>query len=363
MNRFNFPAHALEDMKSKLNKIQDEIRFTVTITEDFFKKVDDAVILLKFQTEKRLLSLEKDSESNVNLIFHSPGLGTRIASVNIDQFRDLDLIYFILSWNPSDLVLKIGSSFSDSDMKVGYGREADFVLRPLGKHYSVRFGGPGVIVSGEAAWINGETLLRPTAFRAWKSTLDAIQILKSGSSTKGHVYDIIVANTIISILCTGFEVFCKRRFVELVLEGVKPDYDKLEKRIFTTGEREKRLIKIMRKEAKDQEISLIEYIVNRRRIDFGNWDECKQAYNRAYGIRFGVDLDVHSEILQNIQKYINHRHKVAHITPFENRIVGFGELPVGEPVTHIVDKAIEDFDIFIRSLNKYTSDIITNANK
>jgi hypothetical protein len=58
-----------------------------------------------------------------------------------------------------------------------------------------------------------------------------------------------------------------------------------------------------------------------RRIDFGNWEACKDASRRGYGVRFGELID--SQTIKQFRRHLDHRNQVVHVSatmPLVNRL-------------------------------------------
>ena len=66
------------------------------------------------------------------------------------------------------------------------------------------------------------------------------------------------------------------------------------------------------------------------RINFQNLDECKRAFNLAYGLRFGTDLDIPPEVLLRIRRLLTYRHRATHVSPLL-ALLNAAELPGEEP--------------------------------
>lgn len=56
---------------------------------------------------------------------------------------------------------------------------------------------------------------RITAIQIWEDTIKSIEYLLKGTSKSGYIFENICANLSIVILITGFESYCKCRFMEL----------------------------------------------------------------------------------------------------------------------------------------------------
>ncbi len=312
-------------------------------------------ILLEVPSGETFLRLERDKELNLHFYYASPGTGTRVASANIAPLKGASKIHVFLCWSPEEIRLHVADADNPKKQVVGYGKPAEFQLR-VGKNGKVyRVGDRGVEVMGERIFVGGKPILQPTALGVWKETLTAVEILLKGKSSEGYIYDVVTANMAIVMLSTGIEAYCKTRFLELEGEGIDPDYAELEKEFFSRWEREKGVFEEIKKEATLKSVSVLQELVRRRCIDFGNYDDCKAAFNNGYGINFGEHLGVSNKALEEIQRLIGYRHRIVHISPLIG-MLNQDKVPPEEPVfsTKYVKNAIEISKSFIEGLHQAT---------
>ncbi|MCW4049011.1 MAG: hypothetical protein NWE89_04665 [Candidatus Bathyarchaeota archaeon] len=316
-------------------------------------------ILLQIITGKIVFILERDENFNINFYMASPGTGTRIATVDAKPLKGISPLQFFLTWSPENIGLHIGALEGEPIFLTGTSRKADFDLL-VGENGSIyTVGDSNVEVLDFRVMIGGKSALNPTAIQIWKRTMKAIEILLSGTSKEGYIFETVVSNMIIVILTTGFEAYTQNRFIELTGEGFTPNYDELEKKFFSTWQRKERVMDIIKSEAKSENKTLAEKLLEYRIIDFGNYDDCKNAYNKGYGIRFGIDLDVSNQILEKIREHIQYRHKIVHTSPLIG-MLNQDKVPPDEPVfanKKTVEKVINIFNVFIEKLHKATLDI------
>ncbi|MDH5745199.1 MAG: hypothetical protein OEZ52_16780 [Candidatus Aminicenantes bacterium] len=350
----SIPREKKEELLKALQRPEGTFIFTAKYV-GIFEKAKGKGLLIDLASGNRIIRLERDESLDVNFYYSSPGTGTRVATVNISELEGNTKLWFGLTWSPQEINLYIGGVEVKTGLLRGIGKKSDFELR-VGKNGSIyQIGDKGVKVLGARVRIGGELVLGLTAIESWNETLEAIQILKTGKSPKGYVFEAIVANMIIVILSTGFEVYCKKRFCELIGEGIIPNYDELEKKFLSNQEIEVGLNEIFKKEAKEKGVSFAELLVEKRRIDFGNWDHCKNSYNKGYGIRFGIDLGVDNRVLENIQKYINYRHRIVHASPMLTVLNEDDDSPRGpEFAPKIIESAIEEFIELIGKIHEAT---------
>ena len=157
------------------------------------------------------------------------------------------------------------------------------------------------------------------------------------------------------MLVTGFEAYSKKRFLELEQEGIAPKNDAIIKDFYPKKEREAGIQQLLEEEASEAGVSLLQHIVSRNTINFQNYDNCKRAFNKGYGIKFG-ELGATNETLGSIQSYIRYRHKIVHTSP----VIGFlnqEHVPPQEPVfsnKQTASHAAGCFSVFIDLLHNKT---------
>lgn len=149
---------------------------------------------------------------------------------------------------------------------------------------------------------------------------------------------------------------CKRRFLELEQEGINPDLDALLSVVLVQEERQKRdrgeALQIDQ-DAAQQGVSLIEHLSGLRRLDFQDFTRCKRLYNKAYHIKFGEDLNLSSQLLEEVQRFIKARHRIVHVTPLSPMIFEPGKMD-DEAMDARVERATRAFDTFINELHAAT---------
>ncbi|MBE9482139.1 MAG: hypothetical protein IMY88_00475 [Chloroflexi bacterium] len=129
-----------------------------------------------------------------------------------------------------------------------------------------------------------------------------------------------------------------------------------DEKFLSTKEKERGEVKTIKIEAQENSISPIKLIINGRRIDFQNYDRCKSAYNKAYGIKFGEMKGITSILLEDIQRIIGFRHRIVHISPMMG-MLNQGSIPLEEPIfpkREYAEKAINLFNDFVNCLHSAT---------
>ena len=112
--------------------------------------------------------------------------------------------------------------------------------------------------------------------------------------------------------------------------------------------------------AKSMGKSLLESMLEVRKgkglINFQNWEDCKTACKKAYGIKFGGIPNLKGGILKSIKKYIALRHKIVH-SKYDMTVLNFDRVPPEEPIfanMEFIQQARDDFIEFMETLHRET---------
>lgn len=314
-------------------------------------------VILEIATGQIIYHIERDADLNIHFYHSSPGTGTRVAGVDIKPLRGSRAISISIDWSPEEIHLYVGGLKGGPNKLLsakGIPSKKSFRVDSTGEIYQI--GDEGVTIGEYSVFIGGKSILEPTAIEAWNNTIEAVKILQSGTSTQGYIFEVICTNVTIVILVTGFETYCRRRFLELEQEGILPDVDALLNSFLSAKEQERDEAEMIKIEAQGSSISPIQLIVSSRRIDFQNYDRCKSAYNKAYGIKFGEMKGITSTLLEDVQRITGFRHRIVHVSPTIG-MLNQGSVPPEEPIfpkREYAEKAINVFNDFIKCLHSAT---------
>ena len=313
-------------------------------------------ILLQVVTGAIVLILERDQDLNLHFVHSSPGTGTRIATVPLSQLKGSSAVTIIVAWSPKETRLVVADAENPKKSIKGTDRPSQRKYRVGANGDVYQIGDEGVEVMGVSIFSGSRPLLTPTAIESWTETTKAIEILLRGTSPDGFIFENVASNMAIVMLITGLETYCRRRFLELEDEGMKADYVPLAWSFLSKREREMGVAQAIEQEARDEGISSIRKLVEMRRIDFQCYADCKRAYKKAYGIRFGEDLGVSNAVLEELQRIIDYRHRIVHLSPLIG-MLNQDRVPPEEPVVanqQYVGKALKTVDDFIKGLHQAT---------
>jgi hypothetical protein len=260
--------------------------------------------------------LAREDKERLSAYHSSPGSGTWVASIELADLPAAERLDFWLSWSPSSLRLIVVDPASPADTAQAEGGPAPKALWVAEDGAVVEAGSPGASVAGVRVYASGRELVSPPAIELWRDTLLAFGVLISAESKEGYIFEVVSANAALGMLVTGFETYCERRFLELELEGITPDVQAVLKRVGTKEERDllthgqtPRVIA----DAAEAGQSALRAVS--RRINFQDFDTCKRVYKRAYGVKFGSDLGVSSQLIERVRRLLSYRHRIVHVSP------------------------------------------------
>jgi len=310
---------------------------------------------LQIPSGEHLFILERDDLFQINFYHSSPGTGTRVATIKLDEVPSCNNVFMTFSWTPEEIKLYLGPRVPNGKLlsATGVSSQKQFRIGKDGGIYQI--GDHGVDTMQINVYQDGKAVLQPTAYDAWKNTIRATHILSTGQSDQGYIFESVVTNLTLAILVTGFEAYAKMRFQEIELEGIEPNTDAVINAFISQKGREAGLAEILRAEAKEERKTIIQLIVERDFINFQNYQKCKLAYNKAYDLKFG-DLSMQSTSIEKIKKIFTYRHRIIHVSPLLG-MLNQANVPPEEPVfpkKELATEAVAVFDKFIDSLHKAT---------
>lgn len=349
----NIPAELFKQIQENICRPEGTVTFDYTSPDLFNDKVQSG-ILLEVPSGQHIFRLERDADLYIHYFHSSPGTDTRVASIDLKQLPPTESIFIAFSWSTKEINLYIKPKQGVPDGLIcakGITSSKKLKVDEYGNIYEI--GDTGVDVSGVHIFHGSEPVLQPSAIEAWRETIIAIDILATGESTKGFMYESIVTNLTLSILVTGFEAYTKRRFLELEKEGIRVNIEKLITSFYPKREREAGILNLLNQEALENDISTLQYIIKRDNINFQSFQKCKEAYKQGYNIKFG-ELGLSGESLNNLQQFIGYRHKIIHVSASLG-ILNQDKLPQENPIfpsKETRNLAEEHFKEFIEKLHQ-----------
>ena len=276
-----------------------------------------------------------------------------MAEIALAGLPDFEQAYMALTWTPKETCFYCGPGIPGASLLSARGELSDTQFR-VGRDGSVfQVGGAGVEVLAMRYREAGRPVLTPTAIEAWRSTLKAIEVLWTGESNRGFMFEVVQANVTLSILVTGLETYAKTRLLELETEGIDADWDQTFGAFASRVERESDCLKELQDQAEVDGMSVLEALVDK--INFQSYDRLKRAYKAAYGIKLG-ELAVGAQTLGQLQQFIRYRHRVVHVSPLLG-MLNEETVPPEDPVfanRATADRAVACFSEFVQALHEAT---------
>jgi hypothetical protein len=308
--------------------------------------------LLATVAGRHAYSLDYDGHEEVLRLTHAtPGSGTWVAEVPIDDLADRDNLAVVLAWDPGALRLSVVLDEDTRLVRTGHGTQSVDLRLQVGVGGDVLFVGRDVISARFTDGLGNRN--DPPAIELWDETLQAVEILLGGTSVAGFMFEVVTCNSVLVMLTTGFESYCQSRYREIEGEGVGANALAVLRRLGSYEERQAISAgKIPEALAGGDTWAT----VLSNRVNFQSFDDMKRAYRLGYGLSVGRDLEVTSEVIARIRRLIAYRHRVAHKTPLIS-ILNQDDRPPEEPefaTAALARKAKVDMDAFVKAMHLAT---------
>jgi len=350
----NIPSDIYKQIQEAICRPEGTVSFKYTCKELFDPAVGRGIVV-DIPSREHLFRIERDEDLMLHFLHSSPGTGTRVASIDLKKVPPSDTVFLAFTWSPKEINFHLGPQAPGAELINSKGALSKRQLR-VGKDGGVyEIGGAGIEIMGASVYKGGKPVLQPTAIDAWKATIKATEILGTGKSDQGYIFETAVTNLTLAVLVTGFEAFTQKRFLEIEQEGITPDINAVVNSFFPRKERDSGIAEMLKSEAEEAQKTVLQLIVERDSINFQNYQKCKLAYNKAYEIKFG-DLGLQSSSVEKIKKFILYRHRIIHVSALLG-MLNQPEVPPDEPVfpkKEFTADAIKEFDNFIEKLHEVT---------
>jgi hypothetical protein len=315
-------------------------------------------VILQVAHGAHVLHIEREATPRVGFYHWSPGTGSRCASIDVTVMEGSSNVQIAISWCPQEIQLRVmptGQPQGSARWAKGVPSQRQFRVTRSGD--IVQIGDHGVEVLQPTIFENDTLVLEPAAIESWHGVIRSADVLLSGQSESGYMFDVVQCNSIIVGLVTGFEWYCRKRFAELEEEGSIPDVKDLIEiaslRIPSVDE--------LDNEAKQSGMSLTRYLVDVQNvINFQDYVMAKRVYNKTYKLKFG-EIGIDGNHLDRLRKFILYRHRIVHVSPFLTPLSQPSELrkTADFPSRKLAHEAIEVFSQFISHLHEATLDLCT----
>jgi len=350
----NVPAEIGAQIRSAICRPEGSLTFEYSSAEAF-KKEQHPALLLQIPAGGHLFRLERAEGRRLQFYHSSPGTGTRVATIELGNLPDFDRAFLAFAWSPEEVHFHCRPRIPGGKL-LSAKAEASSKQYRIGADGSVfQIGGAGAEVMEVRVRQAGVPVLAPTALDAWTSTRAAIDVLGTGRSDQGFLFETALASLTLSALVTGLEAYAKTRFIEIETEGVPADSIETFHAFASNTDRESDRLKSFEAEAADRGQSIIQRIVETGMINFQSYDHLKRAFRSAYGIKLG-EIGIDSQSLAALQQFIRYRHRIVHVSPLLSMLNG-DVVPPEEPVfanRALVERAVKCFDNVVTSLHRAT---------
>jgi hypothetical protein len=320
----NLSPEILEQIREAIKRPEGTVEFTYIFEEDLFSPNIPGGIIFHLVSGGHYFRLERTDNLEVSFYHSSPGTGTRVATIDLRKLKPSSKVFFAFTWSPKEIQLYVGPKIDGGELVSAIGVPSEIGYR-VGEDGSVsQVGSPGVQVMGTRINVEGKQMVKPTAIDAWKETKKAIEILLTGESKEGYIFEVVKSNLSIVMMVTGFEAYCKTRFDEIEKEGVQADHEKIAHKLKETKENYQ---------------------------DFDGY--CKDVYKYGFGILFSNLVKMNE--FSRLKQLFSFRSRIVHASPLITMVNEF-KVPAEEPLfsSNIVKDALDLFDKFISNLHKAT---------
>lgn len=333
----NLSPEMLAQIREAIKRPEGTMTFTYIAEKDLFDPKIPGGKIFEIPSGGHYFLLERTNNAEIHFYHSSPGTGTRVATVDLKSMKTSKEVFFGFSWSPKEITLHVGPKTEDGKLITAKGIASNKAFHVARDGSVVQVGDVGIKVMGIKIMHGGKTVLESTAFESWKETKEVINILHTGKSKEGYIFDTIIANLTFPLMVTGFEVYTKRRFIEIEEEGIVPDF--------------KRIATKMRPTKK--------YSSNREMLDTINFqdfkNESKSVYFNGYDIRFR-ELGIKNDDLEKLERIFEYRGRVTHNSSLLS-MLNEALVPQENPVFNSKVQALEHLNIlddFIQKLHEKT---------
>ena len=336
----------------QLNEWEGTVEFVVS-GSNLFDEDTPLIRILEIAKGQTVFILERAPDFSLRFIQSSPNCETKIAKIDIRDFHDAPKLFVAFTWSEKENTIYVGGyrselgsakSFKDPNIKFRVGKD--------GAIYQI--GDEGIKVGFYRVKVGEEVVLEPMAKEIFDFQMEKIRILIENCKKGDFLFESTLAQQIIVMLTTAFEVYARARFVELEREGKALNMEDLYDRFIPKKYREQ--FKEETKEAASkQRKTELEVFIERRSVNFQDWESFKDAYNKGCSLKIG-EIGIPNDILLEMQKFIKWRHKIIH-SKGDQTMINFEEVPPAEPIftnKDSAEKGLNIFQKFISELHKST---------
>jgi hypothetical protein len=333
----------------QLNEREGTVEFVISKSNLFDENIP-IVRVLEIAKGQTVFILERDPNFNLRFIQGNPNYETRVAQINIRDFRNASKLFIAFTWSDKENAIYVGEYGRGKLWSAKSSEDPNIKFR-IGKDGGIyRIGNKGIQVGYYMVKVGREIVLEPTVKEIFDFQIKKMGILIENCKKGDFLFESTLVQQIIVMLVTAFEVYTRTRFVELEKEGKVVNMEALYERFVSEKYREQ-FKEEVREIANKQGKTELEVFVEKRRINFQNWEEFKDAYNRGYELKIG-EIGIPNDVLHDVQMFIRWRHKIIH-SKDDQTIINFEEVPPAEPVFTKKDLAEKGLNVFQKFINEF----------
>ena len=344
----------IEQIASAIRRPCGTVSFKYS-SDQAFQANARAAILLDIPADGHFFRLDRTSDRVLRFFHSSPGTGTRVASISLAGLPDFARAHLFFTWTPEETRFYCGPLDPRGELLSATGQVSQIEFRVGRDGTVIQLGSQGVQVMGLRVRQAGEPILVPTAKDVWESTTRAIEVLWTGKSDQGFLFQVVLTSATLSMLVTGLENYASTRLLEVEREGIALDWNALFQSFTSKAERESNLLVEFQDTAAASGKSILETIIRSRRINFQSYDHLKRAFRSAYGIKLG-EIGLTTQTLSELQEFIQYRHRVIHVSPLLG-MLNEHAVPPEQPVfsnRNTADRAVACFSAVVAALHTAT---------
>lgn len=346
------PQELLQQISEAICRPEGTVTFEYSST-DAFRVGAPGGVIVEIPAGGHYFRLERTTEGLLNFYHSSPATGTRLASIDLRGVPTFERAFLAFVWSPDETRFHCGPRDLNIGMLQATGAPSPVSFRVASDGSVVQLGGEGLQVMGVRVQQGRNVVLAPTAIEVWQSTLQAVELLWTGKSDKGFIFEVLQTTSSLSMLVTGLENYAKTRLLEIETEGIAAGAAALFAAFASKAERESERLAELQAQVEATGRSVFSVVVDNARINFQNFDDLKKAFRTAYGIKMG-ELGIGADVLAELRRLIGYRHRVVHVSPLL-AFLNQDKVPPEEPVfanRALSERAVGVFGVVVQALHK-----------
>lgn len=345
---------------AKLSEKEGMLKFLLLNT-NLLDYQDQNISIFNNQIGRASFALYRDEQLNLVFVHSSAETGTRTVSVDLNGLKINERIFIVIDWSKEQDFLCASDMFDFGDVRHAKALEKDQSKIPIPRPEVFM---TGILTSVHVSKTSFAKVHMSNAKGQWnwnlinvQNVIDGLKSCRQESCTvRNPLFELAIIKQCIVMLITGLEIYSRSRFVEMEKTGKHPNIKALLANFDKNNRWQDDRDDYVRTTGNSVLMSLLEIPKGRGLINFQNYKDCKDAYNKGYGVRFGELVGI-GTMLTGIQSYIALRHLIIHnqIEPAEP-VIGYGQQ--GNPLfldIAFVEQAIYECSYFVDALQAATS--------